>query len=781
MVPAAVVLPTVSAPAATPHPVPPSISTLALTSLSATARTAAAAGAVAGQSPVVMTEQLSSDPFDLVGVTWDAGTAPAGMTVRVRVRQDGSWSGWQHLPAVEEAPDPGTPEAAQVAAHGRQGTEPFTTEHADGVQIRVDSPTGAAPTGLSAQLIDGGRSDADETAVPAGSAQAAAPAVITRAQWGADESLRNGSTSTNSSVKALVLHHTAGSNSYSSAGAAAELRATYAYHTATLGWSDIGYNIVIDRYGRIYEGRKGSITQMVIGAHAGGFNTNTFGFSVMGNFDVVTPPAAVLTAVKAAMAWKAQEFGINAKGTTSLTSSGGGTSKYPAGTVVTKPTIMGHRDVGNTACPGQYLYSSMAAIRSYIGGSTPPSPALTRISQSPSSVDYAGGVLTLTAQAGQSYTWRMQVSSLCSGVVRTMTGSAGAGSLTARWGLRNDAGAYVAPGIYTVETRFVPGQGASQVFRQDVEVLTTPTSVAPACSTLRLSGTDRYATSVVVGKSAFPTATSAVLVSGDAQVDGVVAAPFAFSQRSPLLLTPTTGLAAAVSAELTRRHVTRVWLVGGTGVIAPAVETRLRALGVTTITRLAGSNRYGTARAVALAMPAGSAAVLASGNDANLIDAVGVGGAAARLGRPILLTLPGALPVDTRDALARRRPVGVNVMGSAAIISETVMKQLASLGVTSRVRLGGADRYATAAAAASAFAPMIGKSELVVAPGASGSIVDALVSGQLGRVTLLSTPTALPGSTLSWLTTAGANKVTVVGGPDRVSTAAMRTIAGTVG
>jgi uncharacterized protein with LGFP repeats len=80
-----------------------------------------------------------------------------------------------------------------------------------------------------------------------------------------------------SSLDVAVIHHTASTNSYSEGTAAAQIRSVYAYHTASLGWNDIGYNFLVDRYGRIYEGRAGGVDRAVQGAHAGGFNNGTVG------------------------------------------------------------------------------------------------------------------------------------------------------------------------------------------------------------------------------------------------------------------------------------------------------------------------------------------------------------------------------------------------------------------------------------------------------------------------------------------------------------------------
>ena len=125
------------------------------------------------------------------------------------------------------------------------------------------------------------------------SAQAAVaqPQIFTRAQWGADESIRGTAPKYNSTIKAGFVHHTAGVNGYSEAEVPKILRGIYAYHVKGNGWSDIGYNFLVDRFGRLWEGRYGGMTRAVVGAHTGGFNVDSFAVSALGNYDKVAAPA----------------------------------------------------------------------------------------------------------------------------------------------------------------------------------------------------------------------------------------------------------------------------------------------------------------------------------------------------------------------------------------------------------------------------------------------------------------------------------------------------------
>jgi hypothetical protein len=145
------------------------------------------------------------------------------------------------------------------------------------------------------------------------------------------------------------------------------LASIYTYHTGTNGWCDTGYNFIIDRFGRIWEGRSGGVTKAIVGGHAQGFNTGSVGVSFLGQYEpgasptAAQPSDAALDAAARVIGWKLSLNGIDPTGTISVTS--GGSNKYPAGTVVNLNRVIGHRDVGQTACPGANLYSKLPGIR----------------------------------------------------------------------------------------------------------------------------------------------------------------------------------------------------------------------------------------------------------------------------------------------------------------------------------------------------------------------------------------------------------------------------------
>jgi hypothetical protein len=319
--------------------------------------------------PALTVSRPDTDRFSTVGVTWAQDAGVTGVTVQLRTKNaKGVWSDWTPL-EEEDAQATAAPTASPGGAtEFRGGTAPYWTDDAYGVEVIVQSATGPAPRDVQLQLIDPGNSAADaKPGAPQVTDQANAamvmPAIYSRAQWGADESLMGWDVEYAPTIQAATVHHTADKNTYGPTEVPGILRSIYAYHAVSLGWGDIGYNVVVDKFGRAWEGRSGGLASTVIGAHAGGFNTNTFGVSMLGNYDIADTTPVMIDTVAAVIAWKLSLYGVDPHASTTLTSKGGGTSRYAAGAQATVPTIFGHRDVGSTACPGVYGYKRMGEIR----------------------------------------------------------------------------------------------------------------------------------------------------------------------------------------------------------------------------------------------------------------------------------------------------------------------------------------------------------------------------------------------------------------------------------
>lgn len=336
---------------------------------------------------VTIRELTQDTPFSLVALTGDL----AGTSTRVRAkRPDGSWGPWYQAEYETAAPDgPGSDPAN--AASGPRSTDPVFVGSTTTVQIAVTRPanapvtqapvtTEANPAGLgyrpatkeqpfgqniSAILISPPQAPAlTQWTPPTGvTMPGQAPPIISRAEWGADESLRCGSPQYDRAVRAAVVHHTAGSNDYSPLESAGIVKAIYTYHSKTLGWCDIAYNALVDKYGQVFEGSAGGLTKPVEAFHTGGFNRDTWGVAMIGNFDDVAPTPLQLRAVGRLLGWRLGMDDVDPKGTVELESAGSSYTTFPAGAIARLPAIFTHRDVGNTDCPGNTAYALMDEIR----------------------------------------------------------------------------------------------------------------------------------------------------------------------------------------------------------------------------------------------------------------------------------------------------------------------------------------------------------------------------------------------------------------------------------
>ena len=351
----------------------------------------------------LLTDPLEVDRFFVAGFTWTGGAdLPDGVRIYLRVRENGSWSPWY----LSEAADSGRDDRATP------GTGEFVTGGADAIQASVvgsslpaglklalvpSRPQGeeilgaddltttqAAPTPViedaSATENQGTQVDPAAMTLPASpasftrpaAASVAAPATVpvvapaattanglpvavtTRAEWGANASYMSWDPEY-ARAGHVVVHHTAGTNSYSAGQSASIVRGIYYYHAVVLDWGDIGYNFLVDKFGTVFEGRSGSVAapagRMSIGAHARGVNTGTMGISMMGDYSTVSPSDAQLSSVGKMAGWFLKRAGIS-----DVTGWAGlhvwTTERYQAGSTISMPRILGHRDVGYTTCPG---------------------------------------------------------------------------------------------------------------------------------------------------------------------------------------------------------------------------------------------------------------------------------------------------------------------------------------------------------------------------------------------------------------------------------------------
>jgi hypothetical protein len=326
----------------------------------------------------------------------EVGSAPLG---EVRFHTAGRCSAWQAL-----------------GQDGAQATTQFTAalvsvDRADAYQVRGLPAVFEHPRATVMNLTDGPVTARKTTF---GTAAGAASNCRSRGDWNADESITAWTKGTDTQAFApdqvLTVHHTAGSNDPNQNYANTVL-AIEEYHVKTNGWSDIGYQYLIDPNGVVYEGRNAGHTsascltqggdggdfahrlsddQVVTGAHVGGYNTGNLGIALLGCFDSsdstctqggypTTPSAAAISALEQLLARLATRHGLNATATTTYANS--------VNTKTNVPTISGHRDWEATACPGDNVYTQLPTLRSRV--STDMTPANLQATATDTTVDLA--------------------------------------------------------------------------------------------------------------------------------------------------------------------------------------------------------------------------------------------------------------------------------------------------------------------------------------------------------------------------------------------------------
>ncbi len=366
--------------------------------------------------------------FDLVGVHW---RGPGSVDVRVSTG-GGPFGPWLPVDA-DAAPDLRKSDAAQGS--GWRLGDPLWVGHATRLEVRRRGKV----TGVRAFAV---RSRVSRVPLRAAAA-AGAPPIVSRAAWQADEKLRKGNPEIAPELRLAVVHHTAGSNTYTREQAPAVVRGIMAYHVQANGWNDIGYNALVDRFGTVYEGRYGGIAENVVGAHAKGFNTGSFGIAVLGDFTSVDPSRPAVDALVKTLAWRLDLGHVDPLSTLDAVSAGN--ERFQPGVPVFLRAISGHRDTGLTACPGSRLYAQLPAIARSVAARGLPklyAPVLT---------GPWGGPMTLSARLSAALAWTVTVERSDDGTVVTSVTGRGT-AVAASWDTAGlPPGSYVwrieAPGV----------------------------------------------------------------------------------------------------------------------------------------------------------------------------------------------------------------------------------------------------------------------------------------------------------------------------------------------
>lgn len=303
---------------------------------------------------------------------------------------------------------------------------------------------------------------------------------------------------------------------------------------------------------------------------------------------------------------------------------------------------------------------------------------------------------------------------------------------------------------------------------------TDPTS--PSVS--RYTGYDRYATAARISAEYDPGVDTVYIATGKNFPDALTGAAKAAMDGVPVLLTRPDELPAATLFELDRLKPADIVVLGGTAAIEDSVLTELEDYTGGTVSRMSGPNRYATAAAITEGYPQGvETAYVATG--LNFPDALAGAARAGALDGPVLLVRTNSIPSETQEALERLSPMNIVVLGGKSAVSEGVSQSL--LDYSEQVeRVGGKNRYATAADLSADYEPGTGVVFVATGENYPDALAGAARAGHLESPVLLVRPDEIPAETLTELERLQAPEVVVLGGRSAVSDAVLEQLEGLV-
>lgn len=338
-------------------------------------------------------EQKTDFNFTSVGLSWEQNVPEGtGVEAQMRLKSGGEWSEWLDLEEEQDPVDPGRTYAMisgnpsevmqyKFIMYGDGSSTPVI-QNTDWTFIKAGKTVSSTPAPSPKYSSLPALSDATYLAL----SSSTTTTVVSRSAWGADESLRYLDDGAEldlidrdeefyekykdelqysrvvesdqsggryiwplqypESVEKIIIHHTATTSNLDNPTQA--IRDIYHYHAATRGWGDIGYNYIVDKDGKIYEGRYGG--ESVIGAHSGPGNHGSIGIAVLGNYEDNPIAEKAVVGLSRFISKKAKIHEIEPNGSSDF-----------RGKV--RPNVFAHRDIMDTTCPGQQLYDKIPLIR----------------------------------------------------------------------------------------------------------------------------------------------------------------------------------------------------------------------------------------------------------------------------------------------------------------------------------------------------------------------------------------------------------------------------------
>ena len=237
---------------------------------------------------------------------------------------------------------------------------PATASEPSGYSRRsIFQAVGAGSVLLAGRRLNGGRSPDRRSRPAVASEVAPGLEILPRTAWAGNGNLPVRAMPPEE-VRFMLVHHTASSNNYQPDGVASILLGAYRFHvSAEKGFADISYNFLIDRFGRVWEGRAGSVDGPVTVDATGGSQGFAQLVCLIGDFTSELPTPEAFDALTRTLAWMADRYGVDTTPGATVEFVSRGSNRWSAGENVVGSTISGHRDMSATACPGDLFYPTV--------------------------------------------------------------------------------------------------------------------------------------------------------------------------------------------------------------------------------------------------------------------------------------------------------------------------------------------------------------------------------------------------------------------------------------
>ncbi len=278
---------------------------------------------------------------------------------------------------------------------------------------------------------------------------------------------------------------------------------------------------------------------------------------------------------------------------------------------------------------------------------------------------------------------------------------------------------------------------------------------------IRISGPNRYATAVSISQAGWDKSNIVVIARGDNFPDALAGTPLAYKLNAPILLSRKSDLTEETRNELVRLGAKNVIILGGTGAISNTVANSVRDMGIE-VKRIAGSNRFETAKLIANEMGTNFSTVVVA-NGYGFPDALAIAPYAARNGIPILLTEKSYIPGATKTIL--NSASNTIVVGGTAVVNQSLLKSMPKAS-----RVSGATRYETAYKIGTQFNFSSTDGLAVSGTDFPDALTGSVLAAKRNAPLLLMNPTYLPTETLQLARAKEFARISVLGGTSAVRT-----------